>query len=522
MPAQVAAIMEIMEGLAPASLAEEWDNVGLQAGSAAASTESVLVALNVNEEVVSEALSRNCGLILSHHPLIFQPLATVSEQTAAGRLIGRINREGLAVFAAHTNLDASRGGLADCLAGLLGLGNVKPLERAPANLSKLVVFVPADDLERVRTALFEAGAGVIGDYRHCSFMVEGTGTFLPEEGASPTIGEVGRDEKAAERRVEMVFPAARAAEIVAALLEAHSYEEPAYDIYPLLTGMAGAGHGRVGELQIQADSGLPLEEFATYAGRALGAADVRYAGEPGKKINRVAVVPGSGGSYITIAAREADVLVTGDVKYSDLVRARDLGLALVDAPHHASEAAALKEWAPRLQKELAGLGVKVLLSEAETGFWRQANTVEKGEEKVPIAPGNDSLHHLHVDGGSRGNPGPAGVGAVLKSPAGEVVGTVADFIGEVTNNVAEYRALIAGVEMALKQGVNRLAIFSDSELIVRQLNGSYKVKNEGLKPYFQQAASILSKLEKYSLNSIPREDNAHADELVNEAIDRGA
>lgn len=522
MPAAVRDIMEIMDKLAPASLAEEWDNTGLQAGSAAASTGSVLVALNVNDEVVSEALSRKCGLILSHHPLIFQPLVTVSEETAAGRLISRINREGLAVFAAHTNLDAARGGLADCLAGLLGLINVKPLKRSPANWSKLVAFVPADDLERVRMALFEAGAGVIGDYRHCSFMVEGTGTFLPEEGASPTVGEVGQDEEAAEHRVEMVFPTALASELVTALLGAHSYEEPAYDIYPLATPLAGAGHGRVGELETEAGTGLPLKEFAAHAGRALGANDVRYAGEPEKKINRVAVVPGSGGSYNTIAARQADVLVTGDLKYSDLARARDLGLALVDVPHHASEAAALKEWAPRLQKELAGPGVKVLLSEAETGFWRQAETEEKGEKKVPIAPGNDSLHHLHVDGGSRGNPGPAGVGAILKSPEGEVVGTVADFIGEATNNVAEYRALIAGVEMALKQGVNRLAIFSDSELIVRQLNGSYKVKNEGLKPYFQQAASILSKLEKYSLNSIPREDNAHADELVNEAIDRGA
>ena len=159
-----------------------------------------------------------CGIILTHHPLIFEPLNSVSDDTETGRLISRASREGIAVIAAHTNLDSARGGLADILAGLLGLQQTAPLQTAEAGWSKLVAFLPAVDLDRVREAIFTAGAGAIGDYQHCSYIMEGTGTFLPMEGAHPTIGKVGKDETTNELRLEAVFPAARTNEVTAALI----------------------------------------------------------------------------------------------------------------------------------------------------------------------------------------------------------------------------------------------------------------------------------------------------------------
>lgn len=503
----------VMEELAPVSLAEDWDNPGLQLGSRDDAVESVLVTLNFTDEVLSEAVSLKCGLVLTHHPLIFKPILSASDDTATGRLINRAGKARLAVFAAHTNLDAATGGLADAVAGLLGLTATKPLEPAGTGWSKLVVFVPVDDLDKVRQALFDAGAGVIGDYEHCSFMVAGTGNFFPLREARPTIGEAGRDQEVAEHRVEMVFPSKKADEMVEALLKAHSYEEPAYDVYPLETKRRAAGSGRVGEL---ADE-MPLSGFAGMAAELFGLDEAQFSGNPDRQVRRIAVVPGSGAAYIAIAARVADVLLSGDFKYSDAVSAQNLGLALIDIPHHASESVALENWVPRLEAKLTGRGVKVKLSGVETGYWQ---SVSRKGGKATDAEEGESMYHLHVDGGSRGNPGPAGIGVVLESAAGDIVETVANYIGEATNNVAEYQALIAGVEIALDRDIRRLAIFSDSELIVRQLEGQYKVKNEGLKPYHKRAKSLLSQLDEFDIKSIPRESNAHADELVNRAIDQ--
>ncbi len=527
--------LDVLERLAPASLAEEWDNVGLQLGSRLDEVGAVLLALNVTAEVLEEAVTHDCGLILTHHPLIFQPLASASDDSETGRLIRRASREGIGGAAAHTNLDSAKGGLADVMAGLMELQQVKPLVGAAAGCSKLVAFVPAADLDRVRASLFAAGAGVIGDYQHCSYSMEGTGTFLPLEGAKPTIGEVGRDEKVAELRLEMIFPSDKVGAIVDALLAAHSYEEPAYDIYPLETKRRDAGSGRVGELPGE----VWLKDFAGSLAELFGLGEARFVGDPDTPIRRVALVPGSGADFIPAAARLADVLVTGDYKYHNSMRAHDLGLALIDLPHEVSEHVALKNWLPRLEGKLAKQSVKVLMSSSPVSFWhtvtarearytataqearhtataRQVTSIT-GEEEKPIK--EKPIHQLHVDGGARGNPGPAGIGAVLAGPNGKTMETIANYIGEATNNVAEYRAMISGLELALDRGLTRLAIFSDSELIVRQLEGAYKVKNEGLRPYYEQAKSLLSRLDDYELKSIPREDNAHADELVNRALD---
>lgn len=520
MPITVSAFLEIMERLAPAALAEDWDNIGLQAGSRLDQVSSVLVTLNVTSEVLDEATANGCGIILSHHPLIFQPVSSITDDSGTGRLLRRASREDIAIIAAHTNLDSAKGGLADTMAELVDLRQVSPLQGSLSDWSKLVAFVPAADLDSVRESLFEAGAGAIGDYQHCSWFAEGTGTFLPMEGSNPAIGKVGRDEQTPEMRLETVFPSRKIDEVVKALVAAHSYEEPAYDIYPLETRRHDVGSGRVGDLLSQ----MRLADLASMIAELFGMRGARFVGDADMPARKVALVPGSGAGYITLAAGRADVLVTGDFKYHDTALARDLGLGLINLPHDISERTALAGWLPRLERELQPLGVKVLLSSVPTGLWQAAPAREKtrapaSEETRITDEEENSMHNLYVDGGSRGNPGPAGIGAVLAGPDGEPLETLASYIGEATNNVAEYQAMISGLELALDRGVTRLSIFSDSELIVRQLEGAYRVKNEGLRPYYQQAKSLLSRLDEYELSSIPREANVHADELVNQALD---
>ena len=509
-------LMKAMERLAPAALAAAWDNVGLQAGGRGDPAAKVMVTLDVTPAVLAEARAAGCGVILTHHPLIFTPVASLSDDSETGRLVRAAHEAGIAVLAAHTNLDAAPGGLADIAAELLGLLGVEPLAMSPAGRLKLVAFLPESDLQRVKAALFDAGAGVIGDYRHCSFTATGTGSFLPLEGANPTVGEIGRDEMVPEVRLEMIFPAGGEQTIVSALKKSCSYEEPAYDIYPLVSVRHDAGGGRLGELSPE----MALADFAGMVAELFGMDGARFIGDPGRPVRRIAVVPGGGASFIPLcAAREADALVSGDFKYHDALRARELGLSLVEIPHEVSETVALASWTALLEKELAPAGVQVMLPEAANRLWQTA----KRRARTRLSPEEEtSMHHLYVDGGSRGNPGPAAIGAVLTRPDGDTVETLANFIGKATNNIAEYQALIAGVEMALDHDISRLSIFSDSELIVRQLEGVYRVKNEGLRPYYQQAKSALSRLEQFELRSIPRESNQHADRLVNQALDEAA
>ena len=530
MPVQVTQLLEIIDELCPFSLAEPWDNVGLQLGATGATVESVLLTLDITGDAIDEAIALSCGALLTHHPLIFEPLTAVTDGSAAGALLQQAARVELAVIAAHTNLDSATGGLADKLSQLLEFGNTQPLEGSRPGLSKLVTFLPEDDLERVRSALFGAGAGIIGDYSHCSYYTAGKGTFLPGEAADPSIGKVGRDETVDELRLEMVFPPEKTRGIVAALRGAHSYEEPAYDIYPLETMCHDSGSGRAGELPAECS----LEEFARHVAGAFGLETARYSGEKDSRLTRAAIVPGSGAAHIKACADVADVLVTGDIKYHDQLLAAELGLALVDIPHECSENRALELWQPDLRNALEPLGVALELSRAEAPVsWRASAPGASRGLKKDVGEGDSSrdgsgkaangkdmgMYKLHVDGGSRGNPGPAGIGAVLTDVEENTVATVSEFIGEATNNIAEYSAMVAGLKLALDKGIRRLDIYSDSELIVRQLQGSYKVKNEGLRSYYQQAISLLGELEAYELSSVPREANAQADELVNRALD---
>ena len=367
-----AVIAAIVEELAPLELAEPWDNPGWQLGDPRAPVEKVLLCLDVGREVVKEAGQKGAQLILTHHPLFFKGMKSLRVDTPQGALAAELLRLGIGVYAAHTNLDRARLGVSDALAKILGLESTEVLVPAEERYYKLVVFVPVEHVEAVREALGAAGAGWIGNYSHCTFGVEGTGTFLPLEGTSPYIGRQGVLERVREVRLETVVPSALVEKAVRAMLEVHPYEEVAYDLYPLANRFKPSlGLGRVGVLP----EAVPLRNFAGRVREALGLGAVRWAGEEGRPVRRVAVCGGAGGELWKEAlAARADVLVTGDVSYHT---ARDMlaaGLAFVDAGHFGTERAVLpllKELLARALEE-RGLAVDLLLSEGEKDPFKYA------------------------------------------------------------------------------------------------------------------------------------------------------
>jgi dinuclear metal center YbgI/SA1388 family protein len=361
----------LVHDLYPPAQAHDWDSVGLQVGAADWPVSRVLVTLDVTSAVVAEAAEQPDTLVLAHHPLLFRPLARLTPETAAGRIALAAARASVAVVAAHTNLDVTGdgAGTSDPVARALGLVDAVPLttDVRDHDQLKLVVFVPTEDTEAVLDALAAAGAGGVGEYERCSFRVTGTGTFRPGPGADPHVGTVGEDAAVTEDRLEVEVPRRRVGAVVAALLAAHPYEEVAYDLYPRVTG-ADVGIGRVGDLP----QPMPLRAVAARVRDGLPAPHTRVAGTPDRLVRRVAVVGGSGMSYVGAArAAGADVLVTGDAKHHEVLDALELGLAVVDAGHHATEAAALPAWVERLTAgaQARGLVAPLVRSAVSTVPW---------------------------------------------------------------------------------------------------------------------------------------------------------
>lgn len=374
MTCTVADVVEMMERIAPADTAVPGDNVGLLVGSPHSRLESVLVALEVSREVVEEAREAGAGLVVCHHPPVYRPLSRLREDDPLQSLLCHLVRSGLSVYAAHTNLDVSPQGVNAALAEALGLQEHAPLQEAAVREGyKVVTFVPPEHLDRVSEALFRAGAGVIGDYRGCSFRAEGTGTFLPGIGASPAYGEAGRMNEVRELRLEVLVEKTRLGRALAALYAAHPYEEPAVDVYAVSTPFRG-GMGRVGTLP------RPMSpvELVEYCRRRLDSPTVRYAGPAGVSVIRVAVCGGSGGSAAR-AAREAgaEALITGDVGHHQAHEARELGLVLVDAGHYHTERVVVPFLARLLEEESSrrGLEVRFVSSRIDTCPWESGGEV---------------------------------------------------------------------------------------------------------------------------------------------------
>nr|WP_027500022.1 Nif3-like dinuclear metal center hexameric protein [Rhodococcus sp. UNC363MFTsu5.1] len=338
MAVRLAEVIDALELAYPPALAESWDSVGLVCGDPADEVSRVLIAVDATESVVEEALTWGAQLLLVHHPLLLRGVDTVGAHTPKGALVHRLIRSGCALYTAHTNADSADPGVSDALALALGLTVTGPLDPAPSEpLDKWVVMVPTTDTDAVRGALFAAGAGEVGDYRDCSWTVTGTGQFLPGAAATPALGEVGRLERVAEDRVEVVARRSLRRRVLGALRDAHPYEEPAFDVLELADTGSPRGIGRIGELAAPET----LRQFTARVRAALPETTwgVRAAGDPDAQVRTVAVCGGSGDSLLGVAAaRGVDAYVTADLRHhpaDEHVRAG--GPALVDVAHWASE-----------------------------------------------------------------------------------------------------------------------------------------------------------------------------------------
>jgi dinuclear metal center YbgI/SA1388 family protein len=361
MGVRVGEIVEVLESFVPLRLAEKWDNVGLQVGDGDWEVDTVLVSLNVDGEVVEEAKETGAGLVISHHPLIFGTVKSVTTDREPGCTIMGALRSEIAIYAAHTNADSACGGANDLLAEGLGLIQRRPLRAAEDKAEvKLVTFVPQEDVEAVRKAVCDAGGGIIGEYRDCSFRTKGTGTFFGTEGTEPAVGTKGRLEEVTEWRLEVVIAKGKLPEAMRALLESHPYETPAYDIYPLSSSNYQAGLGRIGILP----KPIRAVDLAKRVKKLLALDSVRMTGEANVMVEKVAVCSGGGGDLLGDALGQgAEAYVTGDVKYHAARNATAEGMVVIDAGHGASELPVVRWLAEQLEKKIPE--VRFLVSEVD-------------------------------------------------------------------------------------------------------------------------------------------------------------
>jgi dinuclear metal center YbgI/SA1388 family protein len=326
-------LIHCLEEAYPLSYQESYDNSGLQVGSPDQEIHSVLITVDITDRVIDEAISKGAGLILAHHPLIFQGLKRLTGNGYVERCVIKAIRNNIALYACHTNADNLREGLNAALARRLGLTNCRILQPIKGRLRKLVTFVPPEQAEQVRQALFSAGAGTIGEYDNCSYNLQGHGTFRGSEKTNPFAGEKGKNHTEPETRIETIFPVHLQALVVKALLATHPYEEPAYDIYTLENEYQKAGAGLIGEL-VPASGG---EQFTRMVKERLGAEALRHTGFLPGDIKKVAVCGGSGAFLVSEAIRQgANAFVTADLKYHQFFDA-DSQILLIDAGHFETE-----------------------------------------------------------------------------------------------------------------------------------------------------------------------------------------
>lgn len=335
MPVTVREILGSLEQLAPSALAESWDNVGLLVGDARQQAQTVLVALDTTPEVLEQATAQHVELLVTHHPLIFSGLKRLLEDGGISSSLRRLVRENCSLIALHTNLDSAPGGLNTYVAAQLGIRQSRPLIPTAARaLLKLVVYVPESHVDVVRTAICAAGAGQIGHYSECTFDTLGTGTFRPEAGTHPYIGETGVLERVPEVRLETVVPKHALSAVLQAMHASHPYEEVAYDLIILEIPWPEAGLGRIGQLPAPVTAAAFTERIKT----VLQAETLEFAGDPQRPVHTVALCTGAGGDFLGAALRQgADLYLTGEIKHHQALEARQSGMAIVVAGHFATE-----------------------------------------------------------------------------------------------------------------------------------------------------------------------------------------
>ena len=307
-------ILQTIEQLAPLPLQESYDNSGLQVGDANREVTGILLCIDVTEDVIEEAISLGCNLVISHHPIAFRPFKSLTGKNYVERCMIQAIRHNIALYAAHTNLDNARGGVNYRLAQMLELQNVKILQPLENALLKFVTTVPLQYAESVRNALFNAGAGHIGNYDSCSYNLSGEGTFRAKEGANPHIGEIDQLHFEPEIRIETVIPVMKREEVLRALLAVHPYEEPVFDLYPIANNWPQHGSGVVGVLP----EPMPEQEFLYLLKDIFNLPTIQHSKMQGREIRDVALCGGAGAFLIPQAITYgADAFITGEAKYND-------------------------------------------------------------------------------------------------------------------------------------------------------------------------------------------------------------
>jgi dinuclear metal center YbgI/SA1388 family protein len=336
---KISEITSFLESKAPLAYQEEYDNSGLIVGDSLSEVNGILVTVDVTGKVIEEAAKKSCNLIISHHPFIFKGLKKLTGEDPAQRTALHAIRSGIAIYAIHTNLDNIYDGFNSLLCSKLGMVNCKILLPLMGKLSKLVTFCPIEHSEKVRMALFEAGAGHIGNYDFCSFNMEGQGTFRASDIANPFVGKKNVTHFEKEIRIEVIFPSFLGKKLIASLLASHPYEEVAYDIYPLYNEFKLAGSGMIGELVKSTDE----KEFLKKVREITGIPVIRHSEWLGHPVKKVALCGGAGSFLIPDAKNAgADLFLTGDIKYHDFFDVSG-SILLADIGHYESEQF-VREW----------------------------------------------------------------------------------------------------------------------------------------------------------------------------------
>ncbi|HLR66474.1 Nif3-like dinuclear metal center hexameric protein [Virgibacillus alimentarius] len=356
-------IFKVMEEWAPKDFAYDWDNVGLQMGSFNKSVKKIMITLDVLESVADEAIEKEVDLIIAHHPLLFKPVKRLNTDQSKGRTIQKLLQHHISVYASHTNLDIATGGINDILCDYLGIQNRKILIKTHSEkLFKVIVYVPNTHIENVREALSNAGAGHIGDYSHCTFQSEGQGTFKPLEGTNPHIGIQNKLEYVNEHKIETIVQERKLNDVLDAAIQAHPYEEVAYDVYPVNNEGQAYGIGRIGSLNKE----MTLQSLAEKVKKDFNIPHVRVTGDLTKKINKAAILGGSGEKYIYQAKQMgADVYITGDMTFHNAQDAWEMGLSVIDAGHYIEKVMkqATKQY---LDQKLPNENLEIIVSETKT------------------------------------------------------------------------------------------------------------------------------------------------------------
>jgi dinuclear metal center YbgI/SA1388 family protein len=326
-------VINYLEELSPLAYAEDFDNVGLLVGNKNNMVNGILVTLDTLETVVDEAIDNNCNLIVSFHPIIFKGLKTLTGKSYVERVVMKAIKHDISIFAIHTALDNALQGVNNQICKQLGLSNRKILIPKSGSIKKLTTYIPKKDVDTVREALFNAGAGGIGNYNHCSFNVEGIGTFNGNENSSPTIGEKGITQYEEEIKLSVTFAKHQESKILQTLFKSHPYDEVAYEVTTLENKNQHIGMGMIGEFE------NPMDErsFLNHLKLKMNSKCVRHSSLLGKPIKKVAVLGGSGSFAINAAkAAGADCFISADLKYHDFFLAEN-SILLADIGHYESE-----------------------------------------------------------------------------------------------------------------------------------------------------------------------------------------